>query len=181
MAALVPIRMSPPLHDNSGEFYSALLIHDMIVILIGVSIVVSAILVRDMYDPLWFAQKNFRRPTVDIESVVDGFHELCDQLKLKVRPKGVVTDLASEPFSFGVHQGNSIVVLPRGVLGLHNVERKAVIVHELWHIKTDVETAYHKKIRKKLALGLLFVSMISILVVIYEHDALGWWNKKLVV
>ncbi len=177
MAALLPLLMSTALTDSSGLFYTDLLIHELLVILVGLSLLVGIILVRDLYDPLWFAHKNLRLPTIDIDSIVDDFHGLCNRLKVSVEPKAVVTDV-TEPFSYGVYQGNSIIVLSTNFLSLGPQERRAVIAHELWHVHTDVESWYYQKIRKRLWQGLSLVALSAIVIAIFEHDYLGWWNNQ---
>jgi len=147
--------------------------------IIPIAIVVGFFLIVDVFFPFYFDLRGVKPKPIESSLVTKDYRKLCDNSGLMSIPSLMISEVLAASVSLGIHKGKSVIILPTYVLDFKEEEREAIIAHELWHIKTDVEAAYLWRFDMMGGgiLALLSV-MIIFLIIIVEHNFFGWWSKE---
>ncbi|SRR6266699_901280 len=165
--------------EGEDILYPELLYHAFYVILLGILAFAAILLWIEPKISFYLVKRQLSGNKVDLSLIVSDCESLLEDFGLSTKPEVFLVNEKRPPFSYGVNRGRSIIIFPTGLLALGDAERKSIIAHELWHIKTDGEALYFDDKRNVTALILCLIVVGSIWAIIFEHDYLGWWTAKL--
>ena len=86
----------------------------------------------------WIFRINWADPTMVDPELAQFIQQTCQQHKLKHPRFGIIEDGNPNAFTYGHYRGDARLVITRGILDLlDKEEQKAVVAHELGHIRNN--------------------------------------------